>query len=114
MFFEHTLGYSDKKRELLTGEFMARYTDYIKIFLMSELLIFGYCYVYGTYGLYAIKNVTSQSITLRQKISVVTAKIKGIEHQCNQWQEYSFYQERIARQRLNMARKGDEVYYVNE
>lgn len=93
---------------------MARYTDYIKAFLISELLLFGYGYVYGTYGLYAIKIVSSQAVGLKNQIDGIKEKIKTIEAQCNQWQAFPFYQEKLARQRLNMARKGDEVYYVTE
>lgn len=83
----------------------------LRIFLISEIFIFGYFHIYGTHGWKVLQLYKKQNDDLLQKIHYFEKEISKLEDQLYDWETNSFYKEKIAREQLQMARDNEEIYY---
>jgi len=82
-------------------------------FFCVEMIFFLFFYAFGTHGIQALQCLVQENDVLRSANSQTKAEIKELEHACESWEHSSFYKEKIARERLQMARQGDVIYYLD-
>ena len=85
----------------------------LRVFLVGEIVFFVTMYLVSPDGLTAVQNRKLENKRLAQSVEVLAEKIKKLEQETKQWEQNPFYQERVAREQLQMARPTDEVYYVS-
>lgn len=84
----------------------------LKLFLILEMAIFGYMYFFGNNGIYVLQEKRKCTMNLEKNIKGLKDEIEQLEQEIYVWQTDDFYKEKIAREQLQMARKGDELFYI--
>lgn len=84
----------------------------VRFCLCVELLIFGYGYFFGDHGLFARFKIEGEQERIIVSISQLKDEIAQLEKKSEEWLKYPFYQEKIAREQLHMARKDDEIFFL--
>lgn len=84
----------------------------MRLFLIAEMITFGYIYVCGKNGLQALYNHQNMVIDLKKDITSLDGEVALLEKEIEVWQSDDFYKEKIAREQLQMARKSDELFYI--
>lgn len=85
----------------------------LRFFLVFEVFLFGYIYLFGKNGLQELQVLRSEAMQLDQEVQQLAKEIEGLEAKIVAWEENDFYKEKIAREQLQMARKNDEIYYIS-
>lgn len=83
----------------------------LKITLMIEMCVFGCMYIFGKNGLQLLDVQKKELHALRTILEELQKEVVGIESEMSAWQAYDFYKEKVAREQLQMARKGDKLFY---
>lgn len=78
-----------------------------------EICIFLGTYFFGAQGIKALTQLNGQHKQLVHEIAQLEDDITTLEQKISTWQTDSFYKEKIARERLHMARKNELIYYVS-
>lgn len=84
----------------------------MRLLLVIEMAGFGYLYVYGINGMQTLKKQRTAVTTLEKNVLDLKNNIKQLEEEIYAWQTDDFYKEKVAREQLQMARKGDELFYI--
>ena len=84
----------------------------MRLFLVAEMMAFGYVYVYGKNGLQLLRKQKHVVSELKENIVQLDGEVASLEKEMYVWQSDDFYKEKIAREQLQMARKGDELFYI--
>ncbi len=84
----------------------------LRFFLVFEVFLFGYIYLFGKNGLQELYGLESETIQLDQEVQQLIQDVNGLEAEIVAWEENDFCKEKIAREQLQMARKNDEIYYI--
>ncbi len=86
----------------------------ISVVVVSELILFGYFFVYGSHGVQSL-NLLKKS---HQKSQLATQEmknqIKELRVLMQEWTEEPFLIEQAAREKLQMARSDDTVYFIQK
>jgi len=77
-----------------------------------EILVFIGVYLFGKDGYRHIREVNAENQKLSCEILVIKNEIEAIEKEVKEWQASDFYREKFARERLQMAKEGDEIYFI--
>lgn len=85
-----------------------------RTFFVLEMIIFMYMYIFGANGMRAVTQLNVANTQLDNDIQILKEEVKSLENEIIAWNNDSFYKEKIARERLHMARKNDVVYYVDQ
>lgn len=85
---------------------------FLKLLLVIELCLCGYIYVWGKNGLICIFYKQRENAALEYSVKILEDEIMNIECDIAAWQHDDFYKEKIAREQLQMARDGDEIFYI--
>lgn len=86
---------------------------FLRVFFGVELFVFALVYVFGPHGLYALRELENQNNTLQAEAATLKQEVQELEDKIAQWDAHPFYKEKIAREQLQMARKGDKIYYIS-
>jgi cell division protein FtsB len=84
----------------------------MRLLLLVEMAGFGYLYMYGTNGMQTLAKQRETVITLENNVVKLKNDIEHLEEEIYAWQTDDFYKEKVAREQLQMARKGDELFYI--
>jgi len=84
----------------------------IKFFLYFEFLVFTGWYCWSGTGLQALLSLKRENTELSKSIAQLNDQIQALEREAHDWKTYSFYKEKMAREQLQMAQKGDIVYFL--
>lgn len=82
------------------------------IILTAEVVMFSGFYVYGTQGLEQLWRVQQENENLAEKKREIIKQIDQLEHEIADWNNHDFHKEKIAREQLQMAHEGDEIFYL--
>ena len=83
------------------------------LFFYSEIALMVFLYVFGSNGLPVLRKIKKENLEIFHEIGILQHEVAQLEKKCQEWQEYSFYKEKIAREQLQMAREGDLIYYYS-
>ena len=84
----------------------------LRIFFIIELIVFVTLYLGGPEGMRWIRKKQEENKQFALKIENLSLEIKKLEAEIQKWEHNHFYQEKIAREQLQMARPTDEVYRI--
>jgi len=84
----------------------------MRALLLIEMIIFGQVYFFGNNGIKALQAQKNVVEDLKKDILVLNTEITQLEKEIYAWQTDDFYKEKVAREQLQMARKGDELFYI--
>lgn len=84
----------------------------MRIFLILEMAFFGYVYFFGQNGIVILQRQCILTTALESNIVTIKNEIKQLEEEIHAWQTDDFYKEKVAREQLQMARPGDEIFYI--
>ncbi|HLC07261.1 MAG TPA: septum formation initiator family protein [Candidatus Babeliales bacterium] len=85
---------------------------FMKVLLVVEMAAFGHLYFFGNNGIKALQNQKVVVVDLEKNITQLNDEVIQLEQEMHVWQTDDFYKEKIAREQLQMARKGDELFYI--
>ena len=83
---------------------------FLRAFLVVEALIFTSLYCFGNQGMVAQCRVRETNNALEAEVTALCTEVATLEHELAQWHSDSFYKEKAARERLQMARSDDIVF----
>ena len=84
----------------------------LRIFFIVEIVIFVGIYFFSAQGLRVLQGMEKENEQVYQKITYLEKEIAVLEEEITEWERSSFYKEKIAREQLQMAKQGDEVYFL--
>lgn len=84
----------------------------MRLLLMVEMAALGYLYFFGTNGIEALQKQRGVVVNLEKNVVNLKHEIEQLEQEIYAWQTDDFYKEKVAREQLQMARKGDELFYI--
>jgi len=84
----------------------------LRVFFALEVVIFIGVYLFGPRGIQAMSILESEGQAISQKIVVLNDLIDEKKEEIALWKSDDFYKEKIAREKLQMARSSDQVFYV--
>ena len=85
---------------------------FMKIILMAEMALFCQIYFFGKNGIAVLQSQRAVVADLEKNVTMLNDEIAHLEQEMYAWQNDDFYKEKIAREQLQMARKGDELFYI--
>lgn len=80
--------------------------------LTIEIISFIALYVGGKNGLHVLQAQYTALDKLSNTISAIEGEIQALEKEIVEWNSNDFYKEKIAREKLQMARKTDKLFYI--
>jgi len=86
----------------------------VRLFFTVEVMVFVAVYLFGGNGLQYLHRLQDENMQLNDEIILLEQEIELIDQQIVSWQSDDFYKEKIAREKLQMARKDDEIYFVDQ
>jgi len=84
----------------------------MKIFFAIEIVFFIGVYLFGGNGLQYLSYLRSENKALFCDVEHLKKEVDALEKQIAEWTSNDFYKEKIAREKLQMSRKGDEIYFL--
>lgn len=84
----------------------------MRVILLLEMGAFIHLYIYGKNGLQLLNVQKKQLQHLSCTIDALQKEVEILEQEKIIWQTNDFYKEKIAREQLQMARKGDKLFYI--
>ena len=85
----------------------------LRVLLAVEVVGFSYLYFFGTDGLCAVKKIQLERDQLAMRVEHMKLDIASLNRDIAAWHNDPFYKEKCAREQLQMARTGEEIYYTN-
>ena len=85
----------------------------MRLFLILEMVAFGYVYIAGKNGMQSLYTHRNIVVDMEKNIMQLNKEVVSLEKEIYVWQTDDFYKEKIAREQLQMARKGDELFYIS-
>jgi cell division protein FtsB len=86
---------------------------FLMVLLACETVLFAGVAVWGPYGMHAVRTMQTTIQDTKKVINGERSKIAQLQREWSRWQHSSFYQEKIAREQLQLARPGDIIYFLS-
>lgn len=84
----------------------------ISVVLISELILFGYFFVYGSHGVQSLNILKKTHQKSQRATQEMNNQIKELQALMQEWTEEPFLIEQTAREKLQMACPDDTVYFI--
>jgi len=78
-----------------------------------ELIVFVWVYLFGAHGFHHLVHLRTECEQARQDLRYKQQEVSDLQEQIISWNVHSFYKEKMAREQLQMARKGELIYYLS-
>lgn len=85
----------------------------LRFFFVAEIVLFVSFYLFGSNGIQCLFELQYQQQKLDQQTRSLQQEVIHLHEQLAHWEAAPFFKEKIAREQLQMAREGDEIYYLN-
>jgi cell division protein FtsB len=86
----------------------------IRVVIVAELLVWFAFYYYADQGIRQIQHMQTTNAQIQVELSAFEKEIAAYEYELAQWNKFTFYKEKIARESLQMARPHDMVFYLTD
>ncbi len=83
---------------------------FLRLFFCAEVFLFTFVYYFGPHGLHVLQAHQLENKQLEGEIAQLRGEIITLESEIDVWRTQTFYQEKMAREQLQMARAGEIVY----
>lgn len=84
----------------------------LRLFFVCEIMVFCWIYCFDAHGLKSLYQKRQTRRAFEEKIQSLQADVERAQLAVVVFNSDPFYKERIARERLQMARTGDLIYYI--
>ncbi len=84
----------------------------LRLFFTAEILLFGWFYYYGVRGIVAVQELKAENNEIAVQVADLQNEIDAVDAQIIAWNSDPYFKEKIAREQLQMARDGDEIYVI--
>ncbi len=84
----------------------------LRLFFTTEILLFGWFYYYGVRGVVAVQELKTENDEIAVQVASLQTEIGAVDAQIIAWNTDDYFTEKIAREQLQMAREGDEIYVI--
>lgn len=84
----------------------------LRIVLAGEAILFSYFFYYGSHGLKAVSQLSQETTHIQHDVDSIKQEIAHLEQEIDTWEHDEFYKEKLAREHLQMARDGEEIYVL--
>jgi len=85
----------------------------LRVFFTCQIIAFAINYVAGSRGLQYIWTIADANKTLRQNIAQEKREVQELDAKIAAWKSDPFYHEKMAREELQLAKKGEEIYILD-
>ena len=85
-----------------------------QVFFLIIVTIFIYLCIFGKYGLIRLHQLEEKNKSLQSEINLRHETLEQLKKKVAVWNNYSFFKEKEAREKLHMAYKDDIVYYIEK
>ena len=83
------------------------------MFFYVLLGLFCVVYIFGHRGIGLVLSLKRSNAQLEKSIYALKIENKQLESTINDWQQYPFYKEKLAREKLQLGYPEDRIYYVS-
>jgi len=84
----------------------------LRFFFGAEIVIFIGIYLFSPHGIQKLFNLKKEVALSGLKLSTLKGDVDNLKKQLKEWNEDSFYKEKVAREQLYMAHSKEEVYFT--
>ena len=84
-----------------------------RIFVAAEVFIFLGFYIWGANGLSALSHLKNDIESQAAQVMQLRAEVGQLESMIAMQKQHPFFQEKIAREQLQMARVNEEIYLID-
>ena len=84
----------------------------LRLFFILEIGAFAWIYIFGEHGYFQVDRLQEKNDYIIEEVVDLEKEVASLEHEIVQWKTNSFYKEQLAREKLQMSRPGDHVYYI--
>ena len=84
----------------------------LRFFFAIEVVFFSWVYFYGDNGFGQLSIMEEKNQVLEKCNILIEDDVAKLEDDIYDWENNSFYREKIAREKLQMAYPGEQIYYV--
>jgi len=84
----------------------------LRLFFAAEIIVFVSFYFFGPHGIQHLMMMQAEQKKLDEQIIYARNDIEQLDTQLAQFKKTPFFKEKVAREQLQMACEGDEIYYV--
>lgn len=85
----------------------------IRVFLGAEIACIALYYLFGSFGLQALRAADRSNHQLLFDIKVMEAELDTLSRELDERKDNPFYKETIARKELQMAYDNEIIYFIN-
>lgn len=78
----------------------------------TEIILFLFFYLFGSNSLGTFFKLKQENIELKQNISEKKFTLSRYYEEINLWKTNSFHKEKIAREKLQMKKKSEIIYFI--
>jgi cell division protein FtsB len=82
-------------------------------FFAVEIVIFSGIYFFGAQGLHNVWRMQHENSNVQHTLTALQGEVAHLEQELYAWQHHPFYKEKLAREQLQMARPGEQIYYIS-
>lgn len=83
------------------------------LLFVTEIICFAGLFSVGPNGMAKMALLQQEDKQIQQEIEQIKHELTQLEKQIDDWYANSFLREKIAREELQMARDGDQIYLIN-
>jgi len=84
----------------------------VRLFFAIEIIVFITVYMFGSNGLQFLRRLQEDNNRLVCHIADLQKKIDSLQQEISDWQSSDFFKEKVARENLQMAKSGDQIYFL--
>ena len=84
----------------------------LRLLFILEIIIFLIFYFGGPSGLSALFEIKKSNKRVLEEIYLLNKDVDQLQAEVYKWKNEDFCKEKIAREQLQMARPGDEIFYI--
>ena len=85
---------------------------FLRVFFLGQVIFFLLNFLFGSGGLLSLNGFKRENMVILSKITAFQEEINKLNKHLQCWKSDSFLKEKMAREELQMARPGDEIYIL--
>lgn len=83
-------------------------------FFCLEIILFSCLYLFGAQGMRALHQLRATNVALDQELTLAQSQVTDLQQEILAWKSDPFYQEKLAREHLHMAKPNELIFYINQ
>ncbi|MBA3954517.1 septum formation initiator family protein [Candidatus Dependentiae bacterium] len=84
----------------------------VRIAFVAEIMLVSFYYFFGSHGLQALRALSSSNKELLSAIEILEQETNALKHELAEWKTDTFYKEKQAREKLQLAYANEDIYFL--